>query len=225
MLNKAQEEMLSKSDITKADDTELIKISRNASTSIENLISHTNVQSQTDESIENSLCELSGFDKELKRIRGQLKLAVAKKLDLEEEIEKEKEKLAEIENPIEYTDDQHEEIENRIKRLNDELKARQEVIDILKGKLKNQITSIKEMIAKVLDKDTSLANKIRMLLREQGIIIASILTAIRMAIGVLIEASLPGGGGGATLVGPLPKDEKGLKEWFRNKFKALASKS
>ena len=165
-LNKAKEEMLSKSDVTKAGDIELIKISRNASTSIENLISHTNVQSQTDESIENSLRELSGFDKELKRIRGQLKLAVAKKLDLGEEIEKEKEKLAEIENPIEYTDDQHEEIENRIKRLNDELKARQEHISLLKGELMSQIMSFKEMIAKVLYEDTSLGQKIRTLFRE-----------------------------------------------------------
>ena len=36
-----------------------------------------------------------------------------------------------------------------------------------------------------------------MLFREQGIMIASILTAVRMAIGVLIEALLPGGGGTA----------------------------
>ena len=51
--------------------------------------------------------------------------------------------------------------------------------------------------------------------------------AIGMAIGVLVEALLPGGGGAATAsVGggePPPKDEKGLKEWIRNKLKALAS--
>ena len=78
----------------------------------------------------------------------------------------------------------------------------------------------------MLDKDTSLGEKIRTLFREQGITIASILTAIGMAIGVLVEALLPGGGGGgATASGdePPPKDEKGLKEWVRNKFKALAS--
>ena len=75
------------------------------------------------------------------------------------------------------------------------------------------------MIAKVLDKDTSLGEKIRTLFREQGITIASIFTAIGMAIGVLVEALLPGGGGGE----PPPKDEKGLKEWVRNKLKALAS--
>ena len=85
-----------------------------------------------------------------------------------------------------------------------------------------QIKSFKEMIAEVSDKDTSLANKIRTLFREQGITIASILTAIGMAIGVLIEALLPGGGG--TVASPLPpKDEKGVKEWLRNKLKALAS--
>ena len=74
----------------------------------------------------------------------------------------------------------------------------------------------------MLDKDTSLAEKIRMLFREQGITIASIFTAIGMVISVLVEALLPGGNG--TLVGGKPplKDEKGLKEWIRNKLKALS---
>ena len=118
-----------------------------------------------------------------------------------------------------------EEITKRIDDLNDELAFRQESIDLLKGRLKNQITSFKETIAKVLDKDTSLGEKIRTLFREQGITIASILTAIRMAIGVLVEALLPGGGGAAAALGggsPPPKDEAGLKEWIRSKLKALA---
>ena len=77
----------------------------------------------------------------------------------------------------------------------------------------------------MLDKDTSLAEKIRTLFREQGITIASILTAIGMAIGVLVEALLPSGGGAAASGGgePPSTDEKGLKEWVRNKLKALAS--
>ena len=118
-----------------------------------------------------------------------------------------------------------EDIAKRIDDLNDELKVRQESIDLLKGRLKNQITSFHETIAKVLDKDTSLAEKIRTLFREQGSMIASILMAISMAIGVLVEALLPGGGGAAASGGgsPPPKDEKGLKEWIRNKLKALVS--
>ena len=95
------------------------------------------------------------------------------------------------------------------------MKVRQESIDLLKGRLKNQISSFKETIAKVLDKDTSLAEKIRTMFREQGIMTASILTAIGMAIRVLVEALLPGGGGGGAVASggePPPKDEKGLKE-------------
>ena len=51
--------------------------------------------------------------------------------------------------------------------------------------------------------------------------IASILTAIRMAISVLVEALLPDGGG-TVASPPPPEDEKGLKEWLRNKLKVLA---
>ena len=120
-----------------------------------------------------------------------------------------------------------EEITKRIDALNDELATRQESIDLLKGRLKNQIVGFKETIAKVLDKDTSLGEKIQALFREQGVTIASILTAIGMAIGVLVEALLPGGGGAISGGGgePKPKDEKGLKAWIRNKLKVLASRS
>ena len=103
------------------------------------------------------------------------------------------------------------------------MKVRQESINLLKGRLKSQITSLKETISKVLDKDTSLGEKIRTLFREQGITIASILMAIGMAIRVLVEALLPGGGAAASGGEPPPKDEAGLKEWIRNKLKALAS--
>ena len=111
-----------------------------------------------------------------------------------------------------------------IERLNDNLKVRQERIDLLKGRLTSQITGIKETISKVLDKDTSLAEKIQTLFRKQGITIASILTAIGMAISVLDEALLcscesvvPQGKGGSNV-----KPEN-VKEWLRNKLKALAS--
>ena len=119
-----------------------------------------------------------------------------KKVELEEHITKECRKLEEFrEYPGEYDDAMKEDITKRIDALNDELVTRQESIDLLKGRLKNQIMSFKETIAKVLDKDTSLGEKIRTLVSEQGITIASILMAIGMAIGVLVEALLPGGGG------------------------------
>ena len=144
---------------------------------------------------------------------------------MEEHIAKECRKLEEFRKyPRVYDDAMKEDITKRIDALNDELSTRQESIDLLKGRLKNQITSFKETIAKVLDKDTSLGEKIRTLFREQGIMFASILAAIGMAIGVLVEALLPGGAAAASGGGePPPKDGKGLKEWVRSKLKALAS--
>ena len=145
---------------------------------------------------------------------------------MEECIAKECHKLEEFrEYPRVYDDAMKEDITKRIDNLNEDLQVRQESINILKGRLKSQITSFKETIAKVLDEDTSLGEKIRTLFREQGITIAFILTAIGMAIGVLVEALLPGGGGAAAASGGgelPPKDEGGLKEWIRNKLKALA---
>ena len=167
-----------------------------------------------------------GLDKQLRTIRGSLKVEVAKKLELEEHIAKEHRKLKEFrEYPRVYDDAMREDITKRIDDLNEDLKVRQESIDLLKGRLKNQITSFRETIAKVLDSNTSLAEKIRTLFREQGITIPSIFTAIGMTIGVLVEVLLPGSGGATASGGgePPPKDEAGLKEWISNKLKALAS--
>ena len=168
--------------------------------------------------------ELVGLDKELRSIRGSLKVEATKKAELDEKIKKENCKLEEIRDNPEYDDGIRDDIRNRIERLNDDLKTRQESIDVLKGKLKNQITSFREMIDKVLDKDATLGERIRTLFREQGITIFSILTAIGMAIGVLVEALVPGST--ATTI----KDSHGgddtpgsAKEWIRNKLKALAS--
>ena len=190
MLNKAAEELPSESDITRADDIELQEIVEKASGIISEI---KDVQTDTEDLFEHPLHELLGLDKQLRTIRGSLKVEVAKKVELEGHIEMEKIKLGEIQDDPRYTKKQHEELRKRLDKLNDELKVRQESIDLLKGRLKNQITSFKETIAEVLDKDTSLGEKIRTLFREQGITIASILTAIGMAIGVLVEALLPGG--------------------------------
>ena len=207
-LLEKQAELPSSSKIAKADEIEMEEIAK----STEDLIYQINEQTQTDNFLENPLCELLGLDKQLRSIRGSLKVEVAKKVQLEEHITKERRKLEEFREYLGvYDDAMREDITKRINTLNDELKVRQESVNLLKGRLKNQITSFKETIGKVLDKDTSLGEKIRTLFREQGITIASILTAIRMAIRVLVEALLPGGGGAATASGGgelPPKDKK-----------------
>ena len=88
-------------------------------------------------------------------------------------------------------------IEDRIKKLRDELNERNKEIDILKGEASKQINRIRESITKFLDKEMStLGERIRALFKEQSITIVSILTAVGMAIGVLIEALLGGSSDG-----------------------------
>ena len=138
------------------------------------------------------LRELEGLDKQLRTIRGSLMVAIAKRIDLEGRIKHEERKLNEIQDPT-YTDDQRNMIEDGIKKLRDELNERNKEIYILKGEASKQINHTRESITKFLDKETgALGERIRTLFKEQGITIVSILTAVSMAIGVLIEALLGG---------------------------------
>ena len=78
------------------------------------------------------LRELEGLDKQFRTIKGSLKVAIAKRTDLEGRIKHEERKLNEIQDPT-YSDNQRDMIEDRIKKLRDELNERNKEIDILKG--------------------------------------------------------------------------------------------
>ena len=143
-------ELPSSSEISKADEIELEEIAK----STEDLIYQINEQTQTDDLLEDPLRELLGLDKQLRSIRGSLKVEVAEKVQLEEHIAKECRKLEEFRKyPGEYDDAMREDITKRIDTLNDELATKQESISLLKGRLKSQIMSFKETISKVIDKD------------------------------------------------------------------------
>ena len=75
MLNKAAGELPSESDITMMDDIELQKIVEKASGIISQI---KDVQTDTEDLFENPLHELLGLDKQLRSIRGSLKVEVAK---------------------------------------------------------------------------------------------------------------------------------------------------
>ena len=133
--------------------------------------------------------------------------------------------LEEMANNETYSDEQREEVRARLQRFQDEQKAISDQIRILKGRYSNQIYQIRESIMKFLDKETTLGERIRTLFKEQGITIISILTALGMTLGVLIEALL----GGPIASAPTPQstttsDKKGgAREWIKNKLKALSS--
>ena len=95
-LNRVKEDLPSTSDIAKADDIELQEIVK----SMEDLIAQFEGQEML------PMCELLGMDKQLRSIRGSLKVEVAKEVQLEESIKKEKCKLEEFrDHPGVYDDE------------------------------------------------------------------------------------------------------------------------
>ena len=102
--------------------------------------------------------------------------------DNDKDIAKEKSKLAKA-NEISKKD-----IKTRLKNLEDEKAARLEAENANKEALGGQINRIKETINKVLNEDTTLGERLKTLYLEQGITMVSVLTAIGMNIGVIVEA-------------------------------------
>ena len=172
-----------------------------------------------------TLRELQGLDKELRTISGSLRSAIAKAMTKQVDIDKENRKLEEMTNDETYSDEQREEVRARLQRFQDEQKAINDQIRILKGRYSNQIYQIRESIMKFLDKATAtLGERIRALFKEQGITIISILTALGMALGVLIEALLGDSSTSTpTSQSTTTSDKKGgAREWIKNKLKALS---
>ena len=94
-----------------------------------------------------------------------------------------------------------------------------------KGRYFNQIYQIRESITKFLDKESgTLGKRIRTRFKEQGVTIVSILTAVCMAIGVLIEALLGGPSVSTTTSESTTTGDKKdeAREWIKYKLKALS---
>ena len=82
-LSRIEEELSSMSDVARADDIELQEITRNAARSTDNLIEQLDGESSEDLPMR----ELISFDKQLRSIRGTLKVEMAKKVELQQRIE------------------------------------------------------------------------------------------------------------------------------------------
>ena len=172
-----------------------------------------------------TLQELEGLDKELRMISGSLRSAIAKSVAKQVDIDRENRKLEEMANDETYSDEQREEVRARLQRFQDEQKAISDQIRILKGRYSNQIYQIRESIMKFLDKETgTLGERIRTLFKEQGITTVSILIALGMILGVLIDSLLGGPSASTpTSQSTTTSDKKGgAREQIKNKLKALS---
>ena len=102
MLTKAAEELPSESDITNLDDIKLQEIAEKTSGIISQI---KDIQTDTEDLFKYPLRALLGLDKQLRSIRGSLKVKVAKKVELEEHIAKEHRKLEKFRRYLGVYDD------------------------------------------------------------------------------------------------------------------------
>ena len=168
-----------------------------------------------------TLRELQGLDKALQRTRGELTNNLAKLTELDKDIARQKQKLQEAEDDEATDEITKRDIRSRINNLEDERDARLEAASANKEELRGQINRIKETIDKVLKEDTTLRERLKTLFKEQGITIISILTAIGMIIGDIVEAVIPTTGGTGTTP-PKPPSKEGVKDWVKKQLQNLA---
>ena len=124
MLNENLDERLKvieSSSTTDAEAIEMIEItSKDIDTTIKDGEQDTSFIKPDDKDKLLPLRELEGLAKQLRTIKGSLKVAIAKLVDLKSRIEHEEKKLNEIQDSC-YSDDQRSMIEDRIRKLRGEL--------------------------------------------------------------------------------------------------------
>lgn len=167
-----------------------------------------------------NLRELRGLNKALQTNRGELTNNLAKLSELDEQIAIEKRKLDEADDGG-VDDSTRRRIAERLRNLEDERASRLEAAAANREALRSQVSRIRETISRVLNEDTTLADRIRTIFREQGVTIASILTAVGMAISTLVLALMGGGGSPAPAPTPSPPDKGGSKEWVKKHLQNL----
>ena len=161
--------------------------------------------------------DILGMCRALERSRGEHTNNLAKLSELDEHIAFEEHKLEEA--PDETTKDR---IAERLRKLQDERAARLEAASATREALRSQISRIRETLHRILHKDTTLGERIRTLFREQGITIASILTALGMTISTIVLALTGGSGGGAAPPQPpQPPGKGGVKDWLKKHLRSL----
>ena len=160
--------------------------------------------------------EFEGIDKALTRIQGELANNAGKLTELDEHLKREQGKLAEIETSPDLQ--VHEErVKAKIADLKEERAARLELLSQNRKELASQFLRIRQTVEKILDEDLSLRKKLKLVFREHGLTITAVLTSIGLIISTIVTA-LKGGAGSST---PLLKNPNKLKEWIKNKLKAL----
>ena len=164
--------------------------------------------------------EIIALNESLQSIRGELVNNLAKLSELDKHIEYEKQKLADMDDDPRLPREIKERTEKRLKDLQIERDARLEVLSTNRKELSSQISRIRETIRTILNEDTTLVERLKTLFREQGITIASVLTAIGMSISTIVLALT--GGAASPTSSPPPSDSGSVREWVKKQLQHLS---
>ena len=188
--------------------------------------------------------ELAGLDRSLRNMRTTvLKLTSdreVKKLRVEE-LKDEISKVSYDDGEVQFDENLQEKTE-KIKTLEEEIEVLDSEIREYDGKFRSQFQRIKQTVDKMLHQDLTLGEQIQTLFREQGITIASVITALGLAIGMIVQGILSAA---KFIVNPTPSPkptpkpdptpkpkpkptpeptpEPGIKGWIKQQLQKIAN--
>jgi len=165
--------------------------------------------------------EILGLNEALKRTRGALVDNLAKLSQLDADITQVEQELGgeEAANDPE----KKRRTQELLNQLRDERASRLEAAAANREALRSQMSRIRETVERVLNKDTTLAERLRTLFREQGVTIASVLTALGFIVSTIVLAIQNTFGGGWPTPAPTPSGRDGVTAWVKKQLKTLAS--
>ena len=165
--------------------------------------------------------EFSGVHKDLQGIKREFLNNMSKLTEIDKFIEKDTKKLEEVENDATYSDKQRQLYKDRLDDLNTEKQARLEILSQNRKDLKTQITRIRQTLEKIGNENIYLPENIRILIREQIMVIISTLSALLVGNATIVLSIIGDFGGGGGAGGSPPKDKGTLKKWLDRLADAL----
>ena len=147
--------------------------------------------------------DIIALDKTLQTQKGQINVLISKMAVIDQQIQELNSGAAE-----DITPDDIEETRKKIAELREKRNTYSELVSTYETKIRSQFSRIKETINRILYQDETLGDRVRTLFREQGVTIASIITALGLAISAIVEGILLATKSAVAAVTPKPPTPK-----------------
>ena len=186
--------------------------------------------------------ELAGLDRSLRNMRTTVLKITSDREVKKARVKELKDEISKVaydeDGEVQFSEDLREK-QREIKTLEEEIETLDSVIQEYDDKFRGQFERIKQTIDKMLNQDMTLGERIQTLFREQGITIASVITALGLAIGMIINSILSAA---KSIVPPAPPaptpkptppapkpeppaptPEPGIKGWIKEQLRNIAN--